>query len=115
MATADLSNLMFKPGPDAYYSDTMRNALEDNLVNMRIDPQIGTSSIAPDQGIANMYDFYGVCLALGLPPELHWITMRLNGYLMSADYLGDVTVFLVPTTGMISKYKQILSTSTILS
>jgi hypothetical protein len=51
-------------------------------------------------------DLYGMFRNMQIPLDIHYVTMRLNGYTNSADYKGDTRLFRVPDVSEIEKLRQ---------
>jgi hypothetical protein len=114
MATTDLSDLMVVVGDNSYYSDSFRNAIEDNLEGL-INDSTTQVPVAPAVALANQYDFYGLLTSLGLPMAYQYTAMRMNGYRSPADYLGDKLNILIPSTTRVDNIRKLQQTSVIIT
>ena len=115
MATTDLSDLLVQTGDDAYYTDSFRNAIEDNLEGLINDTTTLPRTVAPDVGLANKYDFFGLLTEMGIPMAYQWTTMRMNGYQAPSDYQGDVLTILVPSTTVVDNIRRLQQTSVLIT
>lgn len=112
MATTNMSDLMVQVGDDAYYSDSFRNAIEDNLQGLINDGTTQSRTVTPDVGLANRYDFFGLLTDMGIPMAYQWATLRMNGYRSPADYQGDLLTILVPSYTRVDNIRRLQQTST---
>jgi hypothetical protein len=112
MATTDMSDLMVAVGDPSYYTDTFRNAIEDNLQGLINDSTTLPRQTTPDVGLANKYDFFGLLTDMGIPMQYQWTTMRVNGYRSPADYEGDLLIILIPSSTKIDNIRRLQQTST---
>lgn len=101
-----IENLMFSEGPSIYYDDGFRRVIEDHMTVLRESPETREVDVTP--GVAYKYagDFYGLAQSLGVPPHLHWVTMRLNGLFSPNDYLDTMYVVRIPSPTALEQLRQ---------
>lgn len=56
-------------------------------------------------------DFFGLLNELGIEKKYHHIVMRVNSYLSSADYKGDVKDIIIPSLDEVTLLKTTYQTS----
>jgi hypothetical protein len=90
-------------GPMVMYDETFRSVLEDHMSYLKRHPQ--TERVDIQNHIANKHhgDFIGVMQWYDIPPSLHWIVMRVNGFSSPMQYSSDMTTMLVPSNGIIDR------------
>lgn len=100
-----LQDLMRDDGAVVYYTESFRKTIEDHLDAMRTARS--SLSIQVDGNIAYKfeYNFYGLLRHLQVSPYMHWITMRVNGYLSPDEYLGSHVVIVIPDPEYIEKLR----------
>lgn len=72
----------------------------------------GTTMEDVSSNIGNIYkgDFYGLLSHIKIPVDHHYITMRMNGFLSSADYDGSTITVIIPSINEIGLLKNIFRT-----
>lgn len=85
-----------------YYTAEFMNDIEGNLPFLLKNPSESMLRISAQK--ANMYkgDLVGLLVAEGMPASMHWITIRMNGYLCSTDYEGERTEFILPNEQVVT-------------
>lgn len=71
-------------GADAYYQRGFQTLIETHRNILRNHPETSRSRIDSDLVYRYEGDFYGLMGYLGVPFELRWIYLRVNGY--TANY-----------------------------
>jgi hypothetical protein len=71
-------NKMAKPGSELYYDSDFRLVLETHL-NLLINRAAAVEDIPLDLFYQYEGDFYGYLVEKGIPPEYHFIHLRING------------------------------------
>lgn len=60
-----------------------------------------------------MGDFYGLLSIMGVPKQMHWITLRLNNLTNPCDFNTGISHLLIPDenfiNGILEKYKKRVS------
>jgi len=69
---------MAKPGDDLYYDPAFRLVLETHL-NLLISQAAAREEIPLDLFYQYEGDFYGYLVSRSIPPEYHFILLRMNG------------------------------------
>lgn len=81
--------------------------LESHLTYLRTKNNVTAVNISPHQGYKYEGDLYGLLNDLSVDKKYHYIVMRVNHYLSSADYLGDRDSLLIPDLNEVDLLKQI--------
>lgn len=107
----NIDDLMYDRGASAYYGDTLRQALDDQMTLLRTSAD--TRSIPVDPMIRYRFvgDFYGLLTVLKIPPELHYVVMRMNQINSRTEVPEDMTAILVPDQTAVDRIRQALATS----
>jgi hypothetical protein len=108
-----VDSLMVDDGSATYYTDEVRNTLEDFMTVFRTSPT--TQSVPVDPGDAQRfeYDFYGLLTYMSVPMKYHFAVMRTNNMVAPTDYRAYMLTYLMPDQGEIDRIVQTLnSTST---
>lgn len=98
-----INDLMPDDGPSIYYDARFRQVLEDHMTYLRQHPQTETMDV--NNQVANKHhgDFTGVLQSYNIPPHLHWVVSRLNGFTSPSQYRSDQTRILVPSNGALDR------------
>jgi hypothetical protein len=101
-----IDSLMTDSGPAIYYDTTFMNVLEDFMTYLRTHPT--TNIVDIDQMLAYKYefDFFGLLAQYGIPPNLHWVTLRMNNMTSPNDFAKKAIVLLVPNASTIEAIRQ---------
>lgn len=95
-----LSDDTDKQGDIAFYDENFMTVIEQNMQYIRnavsnADGLRNASEISPAEAVACHGDFRKVCVHLGIPLYLHWVTARLNGLTAYEDYDSSLTTILI--------------------
>lgn len=106
----NVDSMMIDPGPLVYYTDAMRNVLEDHMTYLRNHPTTAVYPIPPN--IANQYknDFKGLMQFLNIPPHLAYVVLRMNQYTSDSQNPMDLETLLIPDENTVSFIQQSFST-----
>lgn len=83
-----------------HYDEKFRIWLEPFIPDIKSNSTV--TSIKPS--VANKYegDIYGLFNLLGIPKEIHYIAMLVNGYRNSGDYDGTIVGIYIPDTSQVN-------------
>lgn len=73
----------------AYYTEEFMKFIEDNISYFSGAEDLEVREFVPAKSYKHEGDFYGLCNYLNIPPHLHYLTMRLNGYKNPIEFAGD--------------------------
>jgi hypothetical protein len=92
----DIHNLTTEEVDNDFYRGDLRNVLEDHLTYFRTHPNVGVLELEPALVYKYIYDLYGLLKYKNVPPQYHWLIMRMN--LMSNPYEmpENLTTLLIP-------------------
>lgn len=112
-STASVTNLMFNVGPSDYYTDAFRQVLEDLMYYMRGTPGMTTAfNVTPQNAWENEQDLYGYLqYVVGLPPQYHWVTMRLNNLTSPTQFGSHIKKLLLPNQTWLEQQRSAYETS----
>jgi hypothetical protein len=107
-----VDNLMMNYGSSVYYTDDLRNVLEDFMTYFRTNPTTQTMTVDPGDAVRYESDFYALLTYLNIAPQYHFPILRINNMTASTDYRSTMTSFLVPDLGEVQRIAQTEQTST---
>ena len=94
--TLSLSHLQQDAGNIGYSSVSFRNTIEDHVTWLKESSLVNILNIEKQHQIKYRGDFFGLLNQYGVKPDLHWITMRINGLHTSGEYDGSITTLFIP-------------------
>ena len=99
--------LMVAEGAQAYYTDDLRNTLEDFMTVFRTDTT--TQPLVIEPGVAQRFkaDLNGLLTFLRIPPQFHYAIMRINKMTSSDEYSDTMLTLQVPNTAEIQRISQV--------
>lgn len=94
--TMTVISKLSRVGDVNYYTDGFRNIVETHL-NYLVN-HVTTEPRSVEVGVAWRHkgDFDALLRYMGIPDDLFWVTMRMNGYTSPTMYDGDKQEILVP-------------------
>jgi hypothetical protein len=101
-----VDSLMVNEGAAAYYTDDLRNVLEDFMTVFRTDGSTQPMQIDPGVAVRFEADLYGLLTYLKIPKQFHYAVMRVNKLVSSDDYRSHMTNLLIPNTNEIQRILQ---------
>lgn len=115
LSTMSINSQMSGADQSVYYSDALRNAFEDALTWLILHPQ--TTSQLVDPGIAYRFeaDFFGLLNYYNVTYELHWLIMRMTGYVSPEESPADLVQFLKPEYNVVQQIVSLFNTGPALS
>lgn len=105
----DINNLTRTIDP-VYYSAGFLQTIEDHLSFLRMDAPISTISVSDQQNIKYEGDFFGLLDDSKIDKKYHHIVLRVNGYVNSADFKGDIDYFVIPDFSEVEEIKALYIT-----
>lgn len=104
MAAVDA--FMKDEGAAGYYSESFRVMLESYLGWLQNSPRSNYRPVKPL--LASVYegDLFGFLMFTQVPPQLHWITLRMNDLYSPHDFGPTTTHLWVPDQNDVSKIFQ---------
>lgn len=101
-----VNQIALNPGANIFYDPGFRNVLEDHWTVLRNSPR--TQVINVDSMLAYRYEhsFYALLNALNIPPNKHWITLRLSGFRSPLEVTKDISVIYVPSDNELTQLVQ---------
>lgn len=112
---ASVDSLMVQPGSDVFYTDGLRNVLEDHMTYLRTHASTRVLDVTPMQAHRYEFDLIGLLNELGIPPQLHWVVARMNHFNGFQEVPEDLVKLLVPDDKEIAKLQQIYNTTSSIS
>lgn len=92
---------------ETYYNEDFLHMLESHMTLIK---QSQNGLILPVSALQKgKYegDFYGLLDDLRVDKKYHYIVMRFNGLISSADYAGDSDTVMIPDYGLIDNIKNV--------
>lgn len=96
---------------DAYHDPKFLLIIETHLTQLRGSEGAKLLPIAEQQGFKYEGDFYGLLDDLKIDKKYHFIVLRVNDLLSSADYKGDLTHITLPSLSQVEILKAVFQTS----
>lgn len=97
-----LVDLLLTDSPSIYYDSKFRQVMEDHIPYMIENNMYDVMTINDGQAYKYENDFYGLLVNSNIDPNLHWITMRLNGLLHPGEYQQDQLTIKVPDRSVVN-------------
>lgn len=97
-------------GPDVYYNSSFRDVLEQHLTFLREHEGARTIEVSTREMEKFKQDLYNFLSLKGVDGYLHWITMRVNGWLSPIEFEGKDSI-LVPSKHAVNRIKQLYESS----
>lgn len=91
----------------AYISDSARRIIEDHLYQLRKTAR--TKSVSGVLSLKYRTNLYGLYKALNIPPELWWITTRVNNFTYATNIM-ELSYLAVPDSKTVDNLIKINST-----
>jgi hypothetical protein len=109
-----INSLMFNPGPSVYYTSGFRQVLEDHMTYLR-QHQAQLVQVTPQAAWENDQDLFGFLQVINLPPQYHWVTMRMNNFTSPNEFGQETSLLLVPSANVLEQLRSAYMTSSVLS
>jgi hypothetical protein len=88
-------------------SPAMRTMLEYHIPYLLGLTTTKAAQINPQAAYKYENDLFGLLQELGIPANLHWLTMRMNGMWGSSDYLRTMLFLYIPDPSDVEKLKSV--------
>lgn len=92
-----INDLKTNVAAQVFCEQGFRDSVESVLSIIKANQSNRLVQIEPGDAYKYEYDFYGLLAHLGIPPSLHWATLRVNGYRDPRDYLVNHDQIIIPT------------------
>ena len=79
-----------------YRSKSFRQLIETHLSWLNLSRNKEIREIPSEAALRWRGDFYGLLSEIGVESELHWVTLRLNGYRASTEFADIPLTISVP-------------------
>lgn len=103
---AIIDSKMLDQGSDAYYSDDLRNVLEDHMTYLRTIASTIAMQVTPMQAVKYRMDMGGLLNDLRVPVQLHWVVARMNNFNSLSVVPEDLVQLLVPDVREVAQLMQ---------
>ena len=90
-----LTSLLRNKNGTYFDDEDYKQTLVDHIPYL-VSRAIKVLQVEPVIGIRYRGDYYGLLTLMGVAEELQWLVMRMNGYLCSSDYRGELVNIIVP-------------------
>lgn len=110
--TMPIHSLMRSSGPSVYYSAEFRRMIESHLLFLQTHPDNQLIALEPHMVYKYEHDLFGLLGELNVPPQYHWIIMRMNGFTNPIDLTQETETLLLPSLSLISNLQKVHSTTT---
>jgi hypothetical protein len=99
-------NLLQDAGPSVDYDASFRAVLEDHMTYLRNHPGTETIQIVAGDAYKYEFDLFGLLAAYQIPPNLHFVTMRMNGFTSPQQATAEIETLIVPSGDVIGQIRQ---------
>lgn len=99
-------NMLYNPGPAAYYSPALRGVLEDHMTFLRTHPETQAIAVSDLDLYRFEGDLYGLFTELGIPPQYHFVVMRVNGLDSPLVVSSEMRMLWVPSYTVVDQIRQ---------
>lgn len=106
----DINRQMNMEGPDVYYNSSFRDVLEQHLNHLRNHEANNVVEVTTREMEKFKYDLFNFLTLKGIDGHLHWITMRVNGWLSPTDFHRADSV-IIPSKHAVNRIKQLYESS----
>lgn len=107
-----VDSLMTPDGAAVFYSDGLRNVLEDHMTYLRTHPTTRSLDVSPKQAERFEYDLIGLLNELQIPMYMHWVVARTNNFDSLNKVPADLVSLLIPDHKEVAKLQQTYQIST---
>lgn len=94
-----------------YNSQDFRDVLEDHMDILRVNGLNDTLRVSIVDKDKWSGDFSGLLAEKGIDPNLHWVTLRMNGFRNFNVNLGDIEFIIIPDSSVIEGYLERFKTA----
>lgn len=101
-----IEDLFLKTASSDYYDPNFRNEIEAHVVYLYNHPQTAIVTVDPMDLYVYEFDFYGMLTKMGVPPELHFATLRMAKLNSSQDDFKHLEFIRIPDKGVLQKILQ---------
>jgi hypothetical protein len=109
--TMPVHSLMLPAGPAVFYTPEFRVMIESHLKYLREHPETQILNLNPHSVYKYEHDLFGLLGELNIPPQHHWIVMRVNGYTNPVDLVEGTETLLIPSLSAITSLLSVHNTS----
>ena len=112
MGTVRLSDSLVDGISSTLFTSEFHSMLEHHILDLATSE--GAQGVTVTDSMANQYngDLNGLLIALGVPLQYHWITMRCNGLYGPNEYNSSLVHLIQPSFTEIDALLTIYNTST---
>lgn len=92
-----IQELMTNEVAQVFCDPAFRDTVESVLNIIKANNNNRVLEVKPALAYKFEYDFYGLLVEMKVPTNLHWLTLRVNGYRDPRDYLASHEHLVIPT------------------
>lgn len=101
-----IEDLLLTTASSAYYSPEFRDVIEAHIGYLYDHPQTTINTVDAMDLYVYDFDFYGMLIKMGVPPELHFATLRMARLTSPQDNFGHLELIRIPDKGVLQKILQ---------
>jgi hypothetical protein len=101
-----IESLLAETGPSIDYDQGFRAVLEDHMTYLRNHPSTTAINVQPGEAYKYEADLFGLLTFLRIPRNLHYPTMRVNGYSSPLQAKSDIQILMIPSETVIGQIRQ---------
>jgi hypothetical protein len=107
----DINDLSMDSGSLSYYSEPVRNAIDDHMTFLRNHASNEIISFTPKDIERYEGDLYGLFLAMNIPPQYHYCVRRMNQLESAQIVPEDLAYIVVPDYKVVDNIRQAVTTT----
>lgn len=108
---ATIEALAKSPAKSSFDDPVLRAMLEDHLTWLINHESTNTQAVTAHQVDVYDFDWIGLLTAIGVEPDLHWITIRMNGGMSLTDVPQNLRSVRVPSLSVVQNLISLSSSS----
>lgn len=98
-----INNLGVSESSAFYYTDEIKALLESHVEFLKNHNETRIVQVSPHLTYKYEGDFYGLLMTLKIPPQYHWIIMRMNDYTSPTEMPENKIAFIQPGFNVIDQ------------
>lgn len=110
MSSTNISKAIDTVGENVWFDLRFKVMLEQHLIGLKQMDGTTFIDITPHDCEYYQGNFHGILFKYGVPPYLHWLVTRMNGFDSSVDFRGEETRFMLPNVERLNKLKEMFMT-----
>lgn len=102
----DINDLMTDSGAFLYYTQVVRNAIDDHMTILRNGQNNEIINLSPKDVERFQGDLYGLFAAINIPRQYHYCVRRMNELDSPQSVPEDLTYLIIPDYKVVDNIRQ---------